>query len=129
MDKLTQKQLIGNPSNSNKQDSILKHLNRSLMRGPADNKNSAMYTIPSTTITENFFDAEVAKPDDYQRVTFFDRSNAFGFSEDKLGRLAEINKSQLQSALKDLNSFAKTDAGFNRQLYQRGNVTNKPQKG
>jgi hypothetical protein len=30
---------------------------------------------------------------DFARVTYFDRSAAFGFSvEDKLGRLAEINK-------------------------------------
>jgi hypothetical protein len=55
-------------------------------------------------------------------VTFFDRSNAVGFSDDKLGRLAEINKTQLRSALKDLNGFAKTDAGFNRQLFNKGNV-------
>jgi hypothetical protein len=57
-------------------------------------------------------------------VTLFDRSNAFGFSEDKLGRLAEINKTQLEQALKDMNGFARTDAGFNRQLYQKGNVNN-----
>ncbi len=57
-------------------------------------------------------------------MTLFDRSNAFGFSEDKLGRLAEINKTQLEQALKDMNGFARTDAGFNRALYQKGNVNN-----
>jgi len=53
----------------------------------------------------------------------FDRSNAFGGSDDKLGRLAEVNKSQLDSALRDLSNFARTDAGFNRQLYNKGGVT------
>lgn len=94
------------------------------MRGPGEN-NSAMFTIPGGTVTNGFFDKEVPQTDEYQRVTFFDRSNAFGFSEDKLGRLAEINKSQLESALRDLNSFARTDAGFNRQVFQRGNVSGK----
>ena len=41
---------------------------------------------------EQFFDQEVPLGKEYERVTFFDRSNALGFSEDKLGRLAEINK-------------------------------------
>ena len=58
-------------------------------------------------------------------MTFFDRSNALGFSEDKLGRLAEINKTQLEQALRDMNSFARTDAGFNRQIFQKGSVSNK----
>ena len=97
-----------------KQENILKQVNRSLMGGPVDNNNSGVFTIPGTTVTNGFFGNDPPPPDDYQRVTFFDRSNAFGFSEDKLGRLAEINKSQLQSALRDLNSFARTDAGFNR---------------
>jgi hypothetical protein len=30
--------------------------------------------------------------DDFARVTHFDKSAAFGFSDDKLGRLAEINR-------------------------------------
>lgn len=38
------------------------------------------------------FDTEVPKNDSYDRVKYFDRSNAFGFEDDKLGRLAEINK-------------------------------------
>lgn len=60
---------------------------------------------------------------DYDRPAMFDRSNAFGGSDDKLGRLAEVNKSQLDSALRDLSNFARTDAGFNRQLYNKGGVT------
>ena len=39
-----------------------------------------------------FFDEDIPLGKEYERVTFFDRSNALGFSEDKLGRLAEINK-------------------------------------
>lgn len=76
----------------------------------------------SQTITGDFFDAEMPQQNDYARVALFDRSNALG--EDKLGRLAEVNKTQLEQALRDMNGFARTDAGFNRQLYQRGTVSN-----
>ena len=49
-------------------------------------------------------------------MTFFDKTNALGFKDDdKLGRLAEINKTQLENALRDMNNFARTDAGFKRQ--------------
>jgi len=56
--------------------------------------------------------------EDYLRATFLDKTNGFGgFSaDDKLGRLAEINKTQLDNALRDMNTFARTDAGFNRVL-------------
>lgn len=50
-------------------------------------------------------------------MTFLDRTNGFGFSDDKLGRLAEINKGQLENALRDMNKFARTDAGFKRQIF------------
>ena len=57
-------------------------------------------------------------------MTFFDRSNGFGSSDDRLGRLAEINKTQLENALRDMKSnFARTDAGFNRQLVNTKNKT------
>ena len=51
------------------------------------------YVDPGQTIGANFFDREMPQQtNDYARVAFLDRSNALGFSEDKLGRLAEINK-------------------------------------
>ena len=54
------------------------------------------------------FDEEVPQTiDDFARATFFDRS------DDRLGRLAEINKSQMQQAMRDMRGFARTDAGFN----------------
>ena len=49
---------------------------------------------PNKTM-DQFFDTDITNSDnDYQRVAFFDQSNAMGFStnEDKLGRLAQINK-------------------------------------
>ena len=58
---------------------------------------------------DQFFDSDIANNNnDYQRVAFFDQSNTMGFSsnEDKLGRLAQINKTQLDQALRDINSFA-----------------------
>jgi len=57
-------------------------------------------------------------------MTVFDRSNAFGFEEDKLGRLAEVNHNQLNAALRDLNNLHRTYAGgFNmRQQYVKGGV-------
>jgi len=56
------------------------------------------------------------------RMTFFvDRS------DDRLGQLAEINKTQLEQALRDVKSFARTDAGFNNRMLQRqaGNLVKK----
>lgn len=42
--------------------------------------------------------------DDFARVTYFDRSAAFGFAhDDKLGRLAELNKKQLDQALQNID--------------------------
>lgn len=36
----------------------------------------------------------------FQRLPHFDRSASFGFNEDKLGRLNEINNAQVQEFLK-----------------------------
>ena len=95
-----------------------------MIRGPAPSNTIGIFNS-SQGFQDNLFDREVPQTDEYQRVTFFDRSNALGFSEDKLGRLAEINKTQLEQALRDMNSFARTDAGFNRQIFQKGSVNNK----
>jgi hypothetical protein len=51
---------------------------------------------------------------DFARVTYFDKSAAFGMSDDKLGRLAEINKQQMEQALRDVDNFRRTDNTFNR---------------
>ena len=128
VDKLTQKVIVGNANNyhsskinKNNDQMLLKELTRSLVKGP--NGTTAKLFNPNATTNDQFFDREVPQQDEYQRVNFFDRSNAFGFSEDKLGRLAEINKTQMQSALRDLSQFTRTDAGFNRQIYNKGNVS------
>ena len=86
--------------------------NLSVIKGPAASHNNSMMVDPGQTIGANFFDKEMPQQNDFARVTFFDRSNELGFSDDKLGRLAEINKTQLEQALRDM-SFARTDAGFN----------------
>ena len=39
----------------------------------------------------------------------------FDRSDDRLGRLAEINKSQMEQAMREMKGFARTDAGFNNQ--------------
>lgn len=51
---------------------------------------------------------------DFARVTYFDKSAAFGMSDDKLGRLAEINKQQMEQALREVDNFRRTDNTFNR---------------
>ena len=108
VDKVTAKLVQGTfSSNGAKQ---LKNL--SVIKGPAASHNNSMMVDPGQTIGANFFDKEMPQQNDFARVTFFDRSNELGFSDDKLGRLAEINKTQLEQALRDM-SFARTDAGFN----------------
>ena len=55
VDKLTQKSVTGvNSSTSGKQESILKQVNRSFMRGPAE-VNTGMFTIPNETVTDGFY--------------------------------------------------------------------------
>lgn len=98
VDKLTAAKLVHGPLgnngtkfSANKDQSILKSL--SAIKGPAANLSSMQYVDPGQTIGANFFDREMPQQtNDYARVAFLDRSNALGFSEDKLGRLAEINK-------------------------------------
>ena len=52
--------------------------------------------IGANNTMDQFFDSDITNNDnDYQRVAFFDQSNALGgisTNEDKLGRLAQINK-------------------------------------
>ena len=97
VDKVTAKLIQGTLGNNgtkisaNNEQSILKSL--SAIKGPAANMSSMQYVDPGQTIGANFFDREMPQQtNDYARVAFLDRSNALGFSEDKLGRLAEINK-------------------------------------
>lgn len=63
---------------------------------------------------------------DFARVTYFDRSAAFGFSgEDKLGRLAEINKHQLESAMREMHGFRNTENNFNRSPFAKASGKHK----
>ena len=71
---------------------VLKGLNRNIKNGP----DPSSMISPNKTL-DQFFDTDIQNTpadNDYQRVAFFDQSNAMGFStnEDKLGRLAQINK-------------------------------------
>ena len=89
--KLVQGTFSNNGTKISADQSILKSL--SAIKGPAANLSSMQYVDPGQTIGANFFDREMPQQtNDYARVAFLDRSNALGFSEDKLGRLAEINK-------------------------------------
>ena len=38
--------------------------------------------------------------------------NFFDNSDDRLGRLAEINKNQMEQAMCEMTNFARTDSGF-----------------
>ena len=73
----------------------------------------------------NFFDREVIAQtqqsgnqdqiNDYMRMTYMNSSKAFGgFSEDRLGRLAEDNKIQMHQAMRAMNgnNFRRTDQDF-----------------
>lgn len=64
---------------------IVKQIHRSLLQG-IPSTNNKMFSADSST-KDFLFDQEVPQNDEFQRVTYFDRSNAFGFSDDKLGRL------------------------------------------
>ena len=63
-----------------------------MIHGPSANNSLGIFNSANQTITNKFFDQEKPANDDYLRATFFDKTNALGFSDDKLGRLAEINK-------------------------------------
>lgn len=86
---------------------MLKGLTKSL-RGPTYPQGASSFN--QTVNDPMLFDQEVHQPfDDFARATFFDRS------DDRLGRLAEINKSQMEQAMREMKGFARTDAGFNNQ--------------
>ena len=54
---------------------------------------NAMFNAHQTVGGENkFFDREIPQQNDFQRDPNFDKTNGLGWSDDKLGRLAEINK-------------------------------------
>ena len=130
---MTQKIISGknnHQSQKGKDEEIIKGLTRRLIRGGTQDQkppNLAMSGSGSMGTTmynqvpgENskFFDKELPHNqndnDDFYRDARFDQSNALGWSDDKLGKLAEINKTQLETALRDMNNFARTDAGFHR---------------
>lgn len=55
-------------------------------------------------------------PFEYNRLAHFERSASFGFQEDKLGRLNEINHDQVQQVLRGdkFLKFRRTNSNFNR---------------
>ena len=101
------------------QERLLKGFTKSFLGSP-DSRKPVTFS-PNQTMY--FGDPDPRSEERYDRVNFLDRTDAFG-GEDKLGRLAEINKSQLHQALREVNNFARTDAGFNRQMFQKGKVNN-----
>lgn len=56
-----------------------------------------------------------ADPFEYNRLAHFERSASFGFQEDKLGRLNEINHEQVQQVLRGdkFLKFRRTNSNFN----------------
>jgi|TARA_B110001450_G_scaffold255693_1_gene283888 hypothetical protein len=52
---------------------------------------------------------------EYDRLKHFERSASFGFNEDALGRLTEINKEQMHEAIRGLNAnLRRTNSNFYR---------------
>ena len=85
---------------------ILKGLTRSF-RGPGHHNTHGIGSF-NQTLGDQFFEDDLPQTvEDYARATFYDKS------DDRLGRLAEINKSQMEQALRDIKGFSKTEAGFN----------------
>jgi hypothetical protein len=61
--------------------------------GQQNNMNSTFYNQQSVSSDPRTTEStSEGRGDDFARVTHFDKSAAFGFSDDKLGRLAEINR-------------------------------------
>lgn len=71
-------------------------------------------------MTEGFFDKELKYRDEdgpgeaFMRMTFMNKTNAFGF-DDMLGKLGEENKYQVDSTLQKISggNFRRTEAYFN----------------
>jgi hypothetical protein len=82
------------------------------MRGTSYGTDPHPHHGSQTTI--NFFDKEIAQRtpevnNDYMRMTFMDKSNVWG-GGDALGRLTEINKSQVDKTMKIMRGdFRRTD--------------------
>ena len=55
-------------------------------------------------------------PFEYNRIAHFERSASFGFQEDRLGRLAELNHEQVQQVLRGdkYAKFRRTNSNFHR---------------
>ena len=92
VEKSTQKMISGSTFTGKpvgKPDNILNGLSRSL-RGPNHHQTQIEnYLDPSGSEPINFNDDVPTSMEDFARATFFDKS------DDRLGRLAEINKSQM----------------------------------
>jgi hypothetical protein len=59
--------------------------------------------------------------DDFARVTYFDRSAGFGFGNGAdLGHLAELNRKQLELALREADQLHRTDKNFNKSPFIKG---------
>ena len=60
-------------------------------------------------------------PFEYNRPSHFERSASFGFNQDTLGRLNEINRTQVQAVLKGTHyaNFRRTNSNFHRPMFTK----------
>ena len=67
---------------------------------------------------DDFIDED---PFEYHRPSHFERSASFGFNQDKLGRLNEINREQVQAVLKGTHfaNFRRTNSNFHRPMFAK----------
>jgi len=67
---------------------------KGIQRGTSYGKQQLSNTFYNQS-TSDFNEYHTDAQDDFARQTYFDKSAAFGMSDDKLGRLAEINRQQI----------------------------------
>jgi hypothetical protein len=83
--------------------------------------------LDEETMHQSFDDRNNNKPGgDFARMTYFDKSAAFGFGGGKdnykLGRMAEENKHEMHKAIHNAANFRHTNAGFNKRT-KDGDIT------
>ena len=98
--------------------SLIKQVQNELNR--KNNRNDKIQRIKEDPFSE---DNENEDPFAYNRLAHFERSASFGFDQDKLGRLNELNHNQVQEVLKGSNyaNMRRTSSNFN-QNFGRINV-------
>ena len=96
--------------------SLQKQASNGILQSPKRYGNDQWGGIKENKNSPNFRTRESQEVDlsKYQRIAHMDNTAAFGFggSDDRLGKLAEINKMQVQCAIRGMNNFVQTGTNF-----------------